>query len=378
MAPDMNPEEIRKLPVNRNLPYNGLTREQVIALGADPDEVEAGRLAHNEWATQQRRSEDVQLALAAQEAVAEGNATYAEAAQALLAAGRREAHDAVVQMWREEEAFYMPSEADEVGVMDAEQYVEYSNAQQLRERERLAQEAEEAARQLKVAQVAELQKDFKSIVESTPGAHQFAPGAERQLVADLQESGILPSTPEERVAVIETSLRKNAILGTAEEAIKQQIDQEIRIMRKPGGSGMRDGLQTQGDIDRANAIYREQRFKQLADSTMVDLEAFRPAPTAEEQSAALVEKYREKQEASTALHQSVSEIAARGKDANATRDRGEGMSAERAAYKAAYAKAEAEAVYGEVKTAAAASEESPKPGGYGPDGTWPDELGAAI
>src|SRR5207248_3236178 len=101
----MNPEEIRRLPIRRDLLYNGLTREQVVAIGFDPDEVEAGRLAHNEWASQQRRDEDAQLALAAQQAVAEGEVTYAEAAQALLAAGRRDAHGAVVQMWREEESW---------------------------------------------------------------------------------------------------------------------------------------------------------------------------------------------------------------------------------------------------------------------------------
>jgi hypothetical protein len=311
-----------------------------------------------EQAAQQRLSEDAELVLAAQQAVTEGDTTYAEAAQALLAAGRQDAHDAVVHLWREEENWATGLDAaDEFAVMDVEQYTAHFNAQQASERERLEAEAAEAARRLKVAQVTELQEEFKSIVETTPGAHRFAPGAERQLVSDLQESGILPSTPEERAAVIETSLRKHAILGNAEEAIKQQIDTEWRIHRR--NNGARDGLMTAANIAEAEAHWKDARFKQLADNTMVDLEAFKPQPTAQEQSAALTEKYAERQAKSTAFGQNAADIAKRGAEADATRDRGEGISAEKARYREAYARAEETGAYGEVRTAVGAEETAP-------------------
>lgn len=321
----------------------------------------AAEIESRQRGAEQQRNEDVQLALAAQQAVAEGEISYAEAAQALLAAGRQEAHDAVVQMWREEEGWYTAQEAaDEFSVLDAEQYVEHFNAQQVREREQLAQQAQETARALKVAEVTEMQKALKSFVESTPGAHQIAPKVEQQLVQDLETSGVLPSTPEERAAVIETALRKTAVLGQATESLRQQVDTEWRLHRK--ASGARDGLMTKGDIARAEAAFKDARFKQLADNTMIDLDSLKPGPSADEQSKALVEKYREKQEKSTSFHEQVGQIESRGKEATAARDRGKGITAERKAYKEAYARAEENAAYGEVRTAVGAEEAPAKSG----------------
>jgi hypothetical protein len=133
------------------------------------------------------------------------------------------------------------------------------------------------------------------------------------------------------------------------------------------------------DIAHAERVYKDGRSKQLADGTMIDLESLKPSPTAEEQSSALTEKYRGWQEKSTDYHAHVAEIEKRGKDATAARDRGEGISAEKARYREAYARAEETAAYGEVRTTENTPPEAPaKPAGYGPDGTWPDELGPAI
>jgi hypothetical protein len=352
----MNPEEIRRLPVNRNLLYNGLSREQVIAIGANPDEVEAGRMAHNEWAAQQRLNEDAQLALAAQQAVAEGETTYAEAAAALLAAGRHDAHNAVVQQWREDEGWYAAQDAaDALAYLDAEEYVQHVNVQQEREREQLVQQAQEAARQLEAAKLTQLIDQFEQFKQSVPGAHQIAPDVEKQLVEKIRQDGI-PPTEAEAQSMVATALQESAVLGAATESLRQQVDQEWRLHRKANGA--RDGLMTQGDIGRAESAFKEARLAQLADAKMINLDDLKPGPTAEEQSNALVEKYRDKQEKSTAFGQNAADIATRGKDTNATRDRGEGISEEKRAYREALKRAEHEANFGhtpEIKS------------GYGPE-----------
>lgn len=98
----LDPNEIRKLPVQRDKPYNGLTKEQVLAIGGDPDAVEAGRLAVNEGLQEDAYRQSETLALAAARAVAAGSVTEAEAAQQLLAVDRA-AHDWFTQAWRQQE-----------------------------------------------------------------------------------------------------------------------------------------------------------------------------------------------------------------------------------------------------------------------------------
>lgn len=372
----MNPEEIRKLPMRRDLPYNGLTREQVLAIGADPDEVEAGRQSLNQWAEQQARHDEAQLFLAAQEAVANGELTYVEAAEALHAGGFQGAHALLVQQWQQDDAeFAALDAADELAVMDSAQYVEHFAAQQQRGLAASEADVQNIQRQLAQAQVTELQADLKSFVESTPGAHQHAPQVEQRLVENIQKTGVIPSTPEERAAAIESALKETAVLDSTMQSLRQQVDTEWRAIRRQEGA--RSDLLTQADIDRARDAYIEGRMKQLADSTLIDLDSLKPGPTAEEQSAALAEKYRERQSKSTELHQTVAGIAERGRDANATRDRGEGNAEERKAYKEAMARAEAEAQFGnaEIKSGygANAVQETPKDSRL-PEG-WVDEFG---
>jgi hypothetical protein len=348
--------------MRRDLPYNGLTRAQVLAIGADPEEVEAGRLAQNQWAAQraaeQHRQHVAEVLEAAQMSVATGQATPAEIATLLWSHGEREAHAAFLAGWEQEEAELAAYEAaDELSIADVEQYKRTMSALEADEREKAAAEVEMLKQQIAATQLKEITDRFNAFVQSTPGAHQAAEQIERQLVHKIRESGI-PATPVEQDAMIAAALQETAVLGQATESLRQQVDQEWRLHRK--ASGARDGLMTQADIDRAEAAFKDARFKQLSDSTLVDLETLKPGPSAAEQEAALVEKYRERQTKSTELHQAVAGIAERGKDANATRDRGEGISEEKTRYREAMARAEAEAQFGsaEVKTGYAATHEA--------------------
>lgn len=134
---------------------------------------------------------------------------------------------------------------------------------------------------------------------------------------------------------------------------------------------------TAADIAAAEAQFKAARFQQLADSTLVNLDELKPTPSADEQSAALVERYRGKQAKSDGLHRDIASMVERSKAADAKHGHGAALD-DREGYRDAVARAESLAEFGEVKTAAAVEAASSKPGGYGPDGTWPDELGPAL
>ena len=365
----LDPEQIRKLPFRRELPYNGLTPEQVRAIGFDPAEVEANRHLANEARAESRREEDAGVLAAARQAVENGDAFPAEAAQALLLAGRREAHDAFVALWQaEERAAALEEQAEAVQWMDAEQYSAHAAEQS---RQRLAASAAEVDRlrtQLAAAQVATLKEDLDAAI----GGHQIAPAVESTIVENLKAGGLLPSTPQERTDLIESAVRQTAVLGDAERAIHEQIRAEWSALRKSNGA--RDGLTTAADIATAEQAYKSARFKQLADAKMIDLDSLKPGPTAEEQSAALAEKYRADNERSAAFHRQVERL----KEPTENRDRGESSSANRRAYQDAMARAEAEAHVGTIRTSLSEPPETKQKTGYGPDGTWPDELGPAL
>lgn len=377
----LDPNEIRKLPIRRDLPLNGLTEEQTRALGLDPQEVEANRLARNIWAGQQKHEEDVQLVAAARYAVDQGDATHAEAAQTLLDAGRHDAHDAFVHLWQEEERQFAEEEAAELlPFLDANEYAWQVEAQRREQLARDEAEAESLRRQIEYKQIEALQGDLKSLIETTPGVQQLAPEIEQRLLQKFEASGVLPSTPKERADAIEESLKETVDLGDEWEAINQQVDTECRILFSHRSTRAdREALKTQADKDVAIAAYRKGRVKQLADAKMIDREALKPSPTAEEESAALADKYRTKEAKSTDFRTQVAGIEDRGKAANAARDRGEGITEDRKRYKEAMARAEAGAQPGTVTTSLTVPQGEPsKPSGFGPDGTWPDELGPAL
>lgn len=99
-------------------------------------------------------------------------------------------------------------------------------------------------------------------------------------------------------------------------------------------------------------------------------------------SAETAERYRERQQRSTSLHEQVGEMDKRGRERDAARKAGvsSGFTEGRDAYRAAVRAAEERAAFGEVRTAydPNAVERVATPGGYGPAGDWPDELGPAI
>jgi hypothetical protein len=347
----MNPEEIRRLPVRRELPYNGLTREQVLAIGADPDEVEAARLSQNQWAEQraaeQQQEHVAQVLEAAQTAVLTGEATQAEVAAMLYAHGEREAQATFLADWEQEEAELRAYDAaDELSFADVEQYKQMIAAVDADDRAKSMAEAETLKQQIAATQLKEITDRFEAFVQSTPGAHRSAPQIEQRLIHKIRESGI-PATQAEQDVMVESAVKESVVLDSAMESLRQQTETEWRAIRKQEGA--RSDLMTQADIDRAKAAYMEGRMKQLADNTMIDLESLKPGPTAEEQSAALVERYRAKEEKSTDFRTQVAGVAERGRDAAATRDRGEGITEERARYKEAMARAEAEAEFGSAE-----------------------------
>jgi len=339
--------------LNPNLPFYGATREQIVAQGLDPDLVEQGRLASREIAVEQRLAEETRIALAAQEAVESGRMTYAEAAEEMRAAGHHNAHAAFVQRWREDEAWYKEQqETEAISFLDADAYAAHVAEQEQRKLRALEQDAEVKRAQLRVAQVKEMQEALKAFKESTPGAHQLSSAVERQLVADLErtvrEGGDLPTTSMDRQAALERAVKETTIIGNETESIRQQVDAEWRILRKQNGA--RDGLHTAADIARAEEAYKSARFQQLADTRMIDETSFEPSPTAEQESQALVDRYRERQEKSTGFHSQIADIATRGKQAASALDRGEGISEEKKRYREALARAESEAHYGTVTT----------------------------
>src|SRR5439155_2737917 len=118
------------------------------------------------------------------------------------------------------------------------------------------------------------------------------------------------------------------------------------------------------------------RLQELAESTPIDPSVRELPPSPEEVAAAERAKYEEKQQKSTSYQQQVADIAERGKEANATRDRGEGISEEKRAYREALQRAEDAALYGEFAEVKS---------GYGDNAVQPkatseqlDEFGGAF
>jgi hypothetical protein len=346
----------------------GLTPETIAEfreLGLNPEQVELGYRREGEAAHQARQAaqqaeaamqQAAELATAAQDAVANGEATNAEMAAYLLNNGATVAHTMFVAAWQKEEAEEANFlAADELAFADAEEYIEHTNAMQVQEREQLAQRAQDTLRQLEEAKLQRLADQFEQFVQSTPGAPSIAPAVGDRLVEKIkQEGGALPTTEAEGQALIASALQESSVLEAAKESLRQQVDTEWRLHRK--ATGKSDGLMTVADIARAEAHFKAARLEQLADTKMIDLDSLKPGPLAEELSSALTEKYADRQAKSTDFHQQVGDIAKRGAEANASRDRGEGIAEERRAYKEAVARAEETALYGTVRTSLGATE----------------------
>jgi hypothetical protein len=362
----LDPEEIGKLPVDRNKPFNGLSEEQVRAFGRDPEEVEQSRLEQNAFEAAKALQEDATLVQLANQAVEDWEMTPAQAALALAESGHSTAHELFLRNWRATEAQEAAAAAaDEIAweasELDAESYATQHNARKVIERAQLEQEAADTKIELDNARIEALRERLDSVVSSTPGAHAIKSALEQRVIEKVQQSGELPSTDAERDALIVSARNEFVAVDTAIESLRQQIDTEYRFHRKANGA--RDGLMTKADIDNAERYWKQARFDQLAAAKEIDVESLKPAPSAEEQSAALTERYAAKQERSDSFARNVAGMAEAGRSAKEAADRGVGFGEERRRYKEAYAKAEAEAQYGEVRTAVGAVEEAPAQSG---------------
>ena len=364
----LDPEEIRKLPFQPNLKYNGLTEDQVRAIDLDPTQVEESRLIANEARDEAFRAEGVALAVAALRAVNAGDVdSTARAAEALRAAGRPDAADLLTQAWQQEAAEARAIEAaEELDWLDADEYAARVAAQKEADLAASRAEVDSITEKLHATQAEELRRAFQEAL----GGHQLAPAVGERLVSKLSASGVLPSTEAEREAVIEETLRETAILRNAEKGLRDQIKSEWSIIRKEQSRAGK--LITKADIAVAEKHYSEERFKQLADAKKIDTSTFAPTPSAEEESAALAEKYRAKQEKSDSFHRHVHAIGAK-----ESRDRGEVLSADRAAFREAMQRAEESVRVGTVRTSlspdnGAQENENGLPAGfvdeYGPGG----------
>jgi hypothetical protein len=360
----LDPEQIRKLPVRRELPYSGLSEAQVRALGLDPAEVEEHRLSALEWQQQQSVNNEANLLAAAQEAVATGEMTYSEAALWLRDSGRQTAHDAFVQQWREEEAAERAEDAAfEVTALDAEGYAELVADADARERAQLKQETD--------ALLAGQIKD--RLDAAVPVNHPMRAGNEAAIIHQLTEAGDAPQDEAGQNTLIRGAVQRADVVGSAAVSLSAQAETEWRILRKT--QGKTGTLMTQADIDTAKEHYINGRLKQLADSTMINHDDLKAPPTADEEQARYVERIGAENVRSTALHSAVGEIAERAREAEARRQGGTsyGTGAEQDRYRAAVRRAEENAHVGEATSAP----QSRNPDRPDLPAEWADEFGPA-
>lgn len=358
----LDPNEIRSLPMRRDLPYNGLSVEQVRAIGGDPEAVEAARIATNEYTAQQQFNEEALIAASTRQAIADGVLTESEAATGLRGLGLDRAHQIVVEDWKLREA---QEQAGDIVYMSAEDYAAVDAARLAFERGRAEKEVVDVKQQIREASAKALQDDLDALATSLPGYHAIAGDVAGTLIADLGEKDELPSTPEDRAAAIESALRRSAIVSKAQAEVDEQVKAEWRSLRSTNRG--HDGLITQSDLDAAERAYKEARTKQLQDVKLVNVAEFAPSRTAEEESAALTEKFKAAQAGHDDFARNAHDMAKRGKEAS-TRDRGEFMTADRTAFKEAMARAEETAQWGTPRTSlnpAAPEEKSARLDEYG-------------
>jgi hypothetical protein len=154
---------------------------------------------------------------------------------------------------------------------------------------------------------------------------------------------------------------------------RHHVDTECRLHRK--ASGATDGLMTAGDIARAEEQFKSARMRELANTTLINLDDLKPTPSSDEQSAALVERYRERNERSDTMHRDIANMVERAKTSEEANGRGSGFLDDQAAFRDAVARAESVAEYGEVKTAAPAEAAASKPGATGRTDRGPTSWG---
>jgi hypothetical protein len=360
---DMTPEEIRKLPMRQDLPYNGLTPEQVVAIGLDPSEVEAARLSSNEWAaqlaaqqaTQQAEAalqEAAMLATAAQEAVTNGQ-TPAEVAEILLNNGQSLAHQMFVAAWRQEEAEEAAlEEADDLAMMNAEEYALRAEERSWEQRAQLEDEVQALHNQLGQTLLDQVKGHLRDYVQSTPGAHENIADVEarvKQIVLDQQD---VPEDAAGQQRLIAQAIRDVSLREGLTEQFTAQVEAEWRGQEHRRKS---EAFTTRRSDDRSlhqraadEAAWKEKRLDELSTQyTAEQVEVLRELPpSGAEIAAAERAKFEARQQRDDSAARNAAGIAERGR-ATASGDRGLAITDEKRAYRDAMKRAEEKAMYGE-------------------------------
>jgi hypothetical protein len=369
----LDPEQIGKLPVDRSQPLNGLTEEQTRALGLDPTEVEAGRLAQLEWEKAQQLTSDAELVLAARHAVEIGDMTHVEAALALRQNGSQAAHDLFVQEWRaaEHEA---ENDAEEFIWADADEYLRRTG--ELDDAATAKAAADETA--ARAAEANRIAEQIRSKLDATvPKDHPLREGIEAVLIHQLSEEGGAASDDRGQNQAIRAAVQTAFVLDNASESIRQQAEQEWRLIRKERGKT--DGLMTQADIDAAKEHYIAGRLQQLGDRKMIAHDDLKPPATADDEKQRQTDRIAARNSASASLREAVGGIEQRGLEAEAAR-RGVsyGSGSEKDRYRDAVRRAEENARVAPTPEAAdAAAVVSRNPGRPDLPPDWVDEYGPA-
>lgn len=355
--------------------------------------VEAARLAgllptaeedaQNAAAIKQRQIErDVaEAVLAAEQAVEDGAYTPAQIAAALYAqadanikAGNGDsraalAHGEFVRRWQERErAERVDEQVWELAVASADEYTEHVGKVNALERQRLESELQAARAAQEQQRIAEAEAALRAhgvtLDPNTLAAHVARN-------PDLEPHDLARRTAYE----VRVSDQEDA-------AIRSQVEQEWRNLRRDKGA--RSNLVTAADIARAEQAYKSERTAQIkaARAEATQAAALALPPTAEDEQRAQSDRIAARNDRSQSFADHVGEIDKRAHDAKVTRDRGEGIAEEKRAYREALARAEANA---EVVTEGSIPSGYRGPGaeprqkkGYGPDGSWPDEMGPTF
>lgn len=219
---------------------------------------------------------------------------------------------------------------------------------------------------------------LRKTLATTPGLHEQAGRLEQSLLSRIVEENHIPEDEAGRARMVAETAHRIGIADNLRAELQSQVDVEWRIHRKE--SGARDGLLTAGDIKRAETAFKEARFSELAEARMVSNDVLNLPPSPAEQEAAQLARIRERAEREERFHQNVNEIGKRGSKPG-ERDRGEHVTEEQKAYKAAYAKAEADAAFGEfadVRSAYWPNAVEPEPQVPAADDAWPDPFGPIL
>jgi hypothetical protein len=327
------------------------TQEEFNTWGLSPDE--AALYEQHEQRVQAHLKEvELQdaaaLTTAMQTAVSDGDMTNVEAAEQLRQSGYELAWKMFTAAWQAEEAAEIAAEsAAWFAGADAETYLSHINTLDELERDEIEQELRQAYDDRAKAQLGQINERLNEWVASTPGAQAIAPAVTERIKHTIVEKNSIPETTEEQDRMIAQAAREVGIAEDLRESLTQQVDAEWRIHRRENGA--KDNLMTEADIAKAEAAFKETRFKQLAEATMVPKSILELPPSSEDVAASALQKYSGREQKSTSFHERVAGIAARGTKPGSG-DRGEVITDEKRAYREAMARAEQRAAFGEVAT----------------------------